>query len=119
MPVFPSAFPETQAAQPAELMRLVSCADLVHTMLSWHSDPAPLLSWQVPDLDAIVVPVSGGGMLSGCTLAFKEVSKHAGQPCLKAASSAAYCSPTTICSRAIKIHIPCAGKVTSCIASWA
>ena len=35
-----------------------------------------LIVWQVPSLDAVVVPVSGGGMLSGICIAVKALKPH-------------------------------------------
>lgn len=51
-----------------------------------HTDGLHLLFYaQVPDLDAVVVPVSGGGLLSGISIAVKSLNPSikiiAAEPC--------------------------------------
>ena len=50
-------------------------AFLVRQLCAWSSDLISdhKFSWQVQNLDAIVVPVSGGGMLSGICVAAKAL----------------------------------------------
>ena len=53
--------------------------------ITLHSDIIAILNWlQVPQLDAIVVPVSGGGMLSGICIAAKalkpDIKIYAAEP---------------------------------------
>ena len=58
-------------------MALISknLAFLVRQLCAWSSDLISdhKFSWQVQNLDAIVVPVSGGGMLSGICVAAKAL----------------------------------------------
>ncbi len=73
--------PPTLAAreETAEAVRQETGASLLHPfnsaeVIAGQGTVALELNEQVPDLDAVVVPIGGGGLISGIALAFREMN---------------------------------------------
>ena len=54
---------------------LIPPFDHVHVIAGQGTTAIELIE-QVPDLDAVVIPVGGGGLISGMTLALRELAPH-------------------------------------------